>query len=158
MDRITSKLSFKTYALRRVRRKAAFGNASSRLALAGFLQEIKIVSTISNKHAVQYVGSYTDKKQLVLIMPPVADSDLAFYSERLSEHIQASHLEPSRASEPLYRRPIVAEIVPNIKSLFGCLASALAYLHSQDLRHKDMKLGMSQRNRACSNLVASIIS
>jgi hypothetical protein len=53
VDRIRSKTSFKLYALKRIRRRAAFGNASSPDAVKGFLNEMKILRDLEHRHVVR---------------------------------------------------------------------------------------------------------
>jgi serine/threonine protein kinase len=139
VDRIISKLSFRQYALKRVRRKAFFGNASSREVLESFLREMRILRNLTHKHIVRYIGSYTDKSYLGLVMSPVADSDLAFYNERLCMSFQK--LRTSRNHIPVdpQVQSAVTEMASNLRTFFGCLVSALAYLHNQNIRHKDIK-------------------
>ncbi|KAH7384587.1 kinase-like domain-containing protein [Pyrenochaeta sp. MPI-SDFR-AT-0127] len=139
VDRILSKTSFKQYALKRIRRRAAFGNISSREALNGFLNEMKIIKSLDHRHIVEYIGSYTDKSYLGLVMSPVADTDLAAYNERLCGHLQAD--QPERTLSPFSMRdqPTTAELSSNLKTFYGCLTAALAYLHDHSIRHKDIK-------------------
>ena len=139
VDRISSKLSFRQYALKRVRRKAAFGNASSREALKAFVREINILRSLTHKHMVQYIGSYSDRRYLGLIMSPVADSDLAVYLERLCSSLQSHHGSEILPPMSQYTQRMLPDIMSNLRTFFGCLASALAYLHSQNVRHKDIK-------------------
>jgi serine/threonine protein kinase len=153
VDRIRSKTSFKLYALKRIRRRAAFGNASSREAVKGFLNEMKIMRGLEHRHVVRYIGSYTDKSHLGLVMSPVADSDLAAYNERLCGYYQVVQapgftstvregiwsLLSSVSSLQLQDQPVALEMSSNLRTYFGCLTAALAYLHDQNIRHKDIK-------------------
>jgi serine/threonine protein kinase len=86
-------------------------------------------------------------------MSPVADSDLAAYSERLCGYLQtaqAAGFKPtareglrSPLSSPsplqLQDQPATLEMSSNLRTYFGCLTAALAYLHNQNIRHKDIK-------------------
>ncbi|KAF2655800.1 kinase-like protein, partial [Lophiostoma macrostomum CBS 122681] len=62
------------------------------------------------------VGSYTDPRYMSLIMSPVADMDLNKYLQQATT---------SRHDE--------------LRTFFGCLATALEYLHENRIRHKDIK-------------------
>ena len=66
VDRILRKTSFRQFALKRIRRRAAFGTGSSRDAVKSFLNEMRIMRSLQHRHVVQYVGSYTDKSYLGL--------------------------------------------------------------------------------------------
>jgi len=67
---------------------------------------------------VEFVGSYTDATYFGLIMSPVAEMDLNGYLQNFS---------PTRA--------------PELRTFFDCLATALGYLHTRSIRHKDIKPG-----------------
>lgn len=139
VDRIRSKTSYRQFALKRIRRRAAFGNTSSREALRGFLNEMKIMRGLEHRHIVQYIGSYTDKSYLGLVMSPVAETDLATYTEALCAQYLTT--QPERSPSPFYfqTQPPAVEMVANLRTFFGCLTAALAYLHDQNIRHKDIK-------------------
>jgi serine/threonine protein kinase len=77
-----------------------------------FVAEIEILKRLKHDHIVKFVGSYTD----ALIMTPIADGDLAIYM-----------VEATSAK------------FPELRTFFGCLATAIDYLHSQGIRHKDIK-------------------
>ncbi|PMD20157.1 kinase-like protein, partial [Hyaloscypha hepaticicola] len=68
-----------------------------------------------SEHIVEFVGSYTDASNLAFIMYPVADMDLASYLNQ----------SPARKS--------------TIRTFFGCLSTALQFLHDNGIRHKDIK-------------------
>ncbi|KAL8690966.1 MAG: hypothetical protein Q9218_003704 [Villophora microphyllina] len=89
-------------------------------ALAMFEKEIHNLKRLSHIHLVKLVGSYTDPKYVGLIMDPVADIDLKHY---------------------LSLEPFPKENLVCLRSFFGCLASAMKYLHDQRCRHKDIKPG-----------------
>jgi serine/threonine protein kinase len=129
VDRIKSKISFREYALKRIRRRAAFGTASSQEVVKGFLNEMRIIKRLEHRHIVRYVGSYTEKSFLGLVMTPVADGDLAAYIEHLCGCLQSSSIQPQAT----------AEMSSDLRMYFGCLSAALAYLHNQKIRHKDIK-------------------
>lgn len=140
VDRILSKTSYRQYALKRIRRRAAFGNASSREAVKGFLNEMRIMRTLSHRHVVQYVGSYTDKTYLGLVMSPVAATDLANYLEVLCSQLgTTTSTDRNPSTFFMAEQPGPSEMAVNLRTYYGCLANALAYLHEQNIRHKDIK-------------------
>ncbi|KAF2822391.1 kinase-like protein [Ophiobolus disseminans] len=119
VDKIVSRVSFKEYALKRIRRRAAFGNQSM-LAITEFRSEKEIMKTFDHEHIVRYIGSYTDSRFLGLVMSPVADCDLTTY-------MHETCTDTSKR--------------PTMKTFFGCLASALYYLHAETIKHRDIKPG-----------------
>lgn len=83
-----------------------------------FLREIEIIKTLRHRHVVRYVGSYTTRANLGLIMSPIAEYDLAKFLE--ISHATTEH----RAT---------------LRTFFGCLANALFYLHDRGIKHRDIK-------------------
>ncbi|KAH7079473.1 kinase-like domain-containing protein [Paraphoma chrysanthemicola] len=117
VDRVLSLISFKEYARKQVPRGLAF-RGRQKEDIKRFIAEIEILKRLKHHHIVEFVGSYTDPKCISLIMSPVAEMDLAAYLKRANE----SNL-------------------PELRTFFGCLATALEFLHEQNVRHKDIKPG-----------------
>lgn len=120
VHQIRSNIGFKDYALKRIRRRIAFGN-DAREGLKQFISEMEIIKSLRHRHMVEFVGSYTDPDYLALVMSPVAEMNLAQLLDK-SCRAGLKHAE----SEAL-------------RSFLGCLASALEYLHSCSIRHRDIK-------------------
>jgi hypothetical protein len=116
VDRVLSLISFREYARKRVPR-SAFGGRKKE-DFKQFIAEIEILKRLQHRHVVELVGSYTDPRYIGLIMSPIADQDLSAYL--------------AQASSTLINRP-------ELRTFFGCLATALEYLHSNNVRHKDIK-------------------
>lgn len=83
------------------------------------INEIKIIQRLSHHHIVKFVTTYRTETQIGIIMSPVADTDLAKY------------LASNPASNPGETKILA--------SWLGCLAAGLSYLHTQGIRHKDIK-------------------
>jgi TolA-binding protein len=115
VDRVLSQISYKEYARKRVLRSAAF-RGRRKEDVERFIAEIEILKRLKHRHIVEYVGSYTDPKYIGLIMAPAAKMDLRTY------------LEQASASDH-----------PELRTFFGCLAAGLEFLHTQKVRHKDIK-------------------
>lgn len=81
---------------------------------------MQLIKALKHRHIVQFVGSYTDPKYLGMIISPVADMNLAEYMDLLA----GNHGLPNFTS---------------LRSFFGCLATALQYLHDHSIRHRDIK-------------------
>ncbi|KAK3202007.1 hypothetical protein GRF29_164g1390648 [Pseudopithomyces chartarum] len=115
VDKVVSLISFKEYARKRVHRAFALRGREKK-GMLEFINEIQIAKRLKHNHIVQFVGSYTDMEYLGLIMSPVAEMNLAEYFKQCTT---SGH--------------------PQLRLFFGCLAMALEYLHSQGVRHKDIK-------------------
>ncbi|KAH7397170.1 kinase-like domain-containing protein [Pyrenochaeta sp. MPI-SDFR-AT-0127] len=81
------------------------------------ISELQITKRLNHNHLIQYIGRYTSLTWLGLIMSPVADCNLQVYMEENTGTASASLL----------------------KSFFGCLASALSYLHGIGVNHNGLK-------------------
>lgn len=115
VDRIRSKLSRKEYARKRLKRQETFEKNAEALKL--FKREVDHLKKLKHRHLVRYIGSYTDPHYVGIIMDPVAEMNL-------QQFLSQSVFKP-------------AEYVC-IREAFGCLCSAIKYLHSQNVRHKDI--------------------
>jgi serine/threonine protein kinase len=114
--RIESKITFKQYALKTIRRQAAF--KQSKQAVQEFLREMRIIKSLDHRHIIQYIGSYTDKRDLGLVLNSIAECDLATY---------------------LLMACTRPEWHATLRTFFGCLTTALCYLHDEEIRHRDIK-------------------
>ena len=117
VDRIISLRTGKEFALKRFARRAV-SSGKGLAGLRGIIAEIEIMKTLTHRHVVRFVGSYTDQKFLGLLMTPIAELDFFDY---------LAHANPVQHS--------------SIRSFFGCLTAGLEYLHAQKVRHKDIKPG-----------------
>jgi len=114
VDEVRSWQTTKTYARKQILRGDSVFEDQGQLR--AFEKEIKSLKKLRHHHVVQLVGSYTDATSLGLIMSPVADMDL-------HEYLQSTTVNPHHRKRML-------------RSYFGCLATSLAYIHSQSIRHK----------------------
>ena len=117
VDKVLSLISFREYARKQVPRTVALGGRGSK-AMKSIIAEIEVMKKLKHHHIVEYMGSYTDPKYLSVIMYPVAEMDLSAYL-KTAENQQ----------------------YPEIRTLFGCLATGLQFLHDSQVRHKDIKPG-----------------
>ena len=115
VEKVQSTISKQYYARKIVRRKV-FGRFQEGLEV--FENELHVLKNVRHQHIVEIVGSYTDPCYAALIMSPVADCDLSAF---------------------LRQAPTSSEKMSSIRTFFGCLATAMSYLHGIRIRHKDMK-------------------
>lgn len=117
VDKVLSTISLKEYARKRVSRSEAF-RGPGKEHMRQFIAEIQLLKRLKHHHVVKFVGSYTDTRYIGLIMSPVAEMDLNVYLKRCTTPNQ-----------------------PELRTFFGCLATALEFLHENKIRHKDIKPG-----------------
>ena len=117
------------------------------------MEEINILKKLRHRHVIKLVGSYIQEPYLGLLLHPVAVTDLATliedydflqYSQepqdfkrinQAIDRIQQLHPGHGAISVPVYRS-MGADV---LQKTLGCLASAVAYLHQNRVRHKDLK-------------------
>ncbi|OCL04164.1 kinase-like protein [Glonium stellatum] len=110
------------------------------------LKEMNILKKLRHHHIVTLVGTYTYRQFLGLLMWPVAQCDLATVLEYMDMRGQGKS-EPNEDGvvlnklgiEPEKLRDIVGDQDRGIWASFGCLTNAMAYLHENKIRHKDVK-------------------
>ncbi|KAL5426249.1 hypothetical protein PMIN05_011727 [Paraphaeosphaeria minitans] len=120
--RVRHKLSAREYACKRIKRAPEV--KVQRNQLIEFKAEVGVLKRVSHHHLVSFVASFTDLSSFSLILNPVA------------KDVLKSMLERQSREQPLSERDLSA-----LRRSFGCLATALAYLHEEGVRHKDIKPG-----------------
>lgn len=120
VDEVVSYLSIKRYARKRFGRGRSF--RKDQVSIKNFENELQILKKLSHRHLVKLIGSYTDRQWVGIIMTPVADMDLSTY------------LDADRVSPKDNRDRQIC-----LRRFYGCLATALKYLHGEKIRHKDIK-------------------
>ena len=126
LDREIASGSFGTVqGLRDVRTGKVYARKEQNTSDArGHLEREKArLKRIQHRHAVRFVKSYERGPKFGLLLTPVADTDL----EQLLAYFQKRRPEDNR------------KLRSNIFLAFGCLSHGLAHIHSQKIRHKDIK-------------------
>lgn len=97
-------------------------------------EEIRIHRGLRHKHITKIVGTYIYEKMegrnpkayFGIVMQPLADCDLSTFLRRIVANRQSGI-------------SVQNEDLDVLMDSFGCLASSLAYLHNQKIKHKDIK-------------------
>ncbi|KAH8800317.1 kinase-like domain-containing protein [Xylogone sp. PMI_703] len=127
VDHVVGRLSIDHFARKRIPRGRSFKR--DREAIKSFENELKALKTLSHRHLVKLISSYTDQNWVGLIMKPVADCNLDYF-------LRAEDIDQIDRQTCLRR-------------FFGCLATAVDYLHQKQIRHKDIKpANILVKNRA----------
>ncbi|CAO2657297.1 Nn.00g034230.m01.CDS01 [Neocucurbitaria sp. VM-36] len=132
------------------------------------MKEIEILKRLSHVHMIQLVGTYTQQKILGMLLYPVATCDLHTFFDDVeawttteSENatlqnrflvFESSHRERLDALGYDFLPKTLRHNASPIYSKIGCLISAVAYLHDQKIRHKDLKPSniLLSRDRLCA--------
>ena len=99
-------------------------------AVQAIRREIGMLRKLSHPHIIRLIGSYqeiTNRHFYFLLMFPVGENDLEEFLVTAVESIRQGS-QPNALQYSLW-----------LKTWFGCLASALAYMHSQSVYHEDIK-------------------
>jgi serine/threonine protein kinase len=109
-------------------------------------KEIEILKKLSHHHMVRLAGSYTHRQFLGLLLHPVAICDLHTFFEDFEtvctgKEPKANQQDRLRALRLPYGSPSSCHEAGKryIFSKIGCITSAIEYLHSQKIQHKDLK-------------------
>lgn len=110
-------------------------------------KEITILKKLSHNHIVKLVGTYTYRQFLGLLLWPVAVCDMATFFEDFETVLGENCTIDDEQSARLTALGLPCESQDSLRShsceflypKIGCLASAIAYLHEQKVRHKDLK-------------------
>ena len=116
------------------------------LKLEMLLAEVKVLQGLRHPHIVRLVGTLNERRFFSLLIYPAADMNLQAFMESI-ESFRALPLDrPS--SNPQKPRPREAYLLNEsdytarkqaLEKFFKCLIHGLDYLHSQRVRHKDIK-------------------
>lgn len=114
------KYGSETFALKRIKRNTGGNHVEESAQMHYINGELRILRKLRPtriRHFIELVGSYTDSQYIGMLLSPKADCNLAGFLDNFRE---SYHIRLQR--------------------FFGCLATALAYLHYvQKVRHKDIK-------------------
>lgn len=115
-------------------------------------KEIDVLKKLSHRHIIKFVGTFNHKQVMGLVLWPVAVCDLATFFRDLDIFKDNETLRSFSKSfpEPIHHfreLGIKVESCALAKLLakewlyqkFGCLASAIYYIHRNGIRHKDLK-------------------
>ena len=142
-----------TFAWKKIYCRHKIGEAERR--------EINILKKVSHRHIIQLAGSYTHRQFLGLLLYPVALCDLATVMEACELHLVSGVYSLTRGqieilgaleiyevydyessdvdTEKAYTATLSSFRHPGLLPRIGCIISAVEYLHSQQIRHKDLK-------------------
>jgi serine/threonine protein kinase len=117
VEEIVHSISSKHFARKTIR--INHRDSDSSIALAKVRKEVTALRQLTHEHIVKVLASYQTQAQFSMIMSPVADCNLSEFIRDANSRLatQRSHLS----------------------KWFGCLASALSYVHNKSWLHMDLK-------------------
>lgn len=119
-------------------------------------KKIERIKQLDHHHVMRLVGTYTSKSFLGVLTWPVARCDLGALMEDLDYYLDPTSLVEELdlqdiergarldaimgdgMTSSVQRSAILPLLQRRLLRCFGCLASALAYLHSQGIWHKNL--------------------
>jgi serine/threonine protein kinase len=96
-------------------------------------REVGIIKSLSHFHIIEAIGSYRFSDAEALIMVPWATCSLNQLLEPFEERDRPKHIEDG------VRVHGWNSVRTFVVSTMGCVANALAYIHSKKIKHKDIK-------------------
>ncbi|PVI08372.1 kinase-like protein [Periconia macrospinosa] len=99
-----------------------------RVKLADVIGEVEHLHRLRHRHVIRFVGSYLQGRTFAMLLYPTADSHLGTYMDNLSYQVSLF---------PDYTHTRLA--LARLENAFLCLTEALAYIHSQGIKHLDIK-------------------
>lgn len=119
-------------------------------------RELEILRKVDHKHVIKLVGSYTQGRQLGILLYPAAVCDLGTFLDEIDEQQKSGENEVNdqlwaildnlgmfRNRPEEYNSRSWSDVSTSahrrLRSSYGCLVSGLEYLHQKDIRHKDIK-------------------
>lgn len=118
VERVRHRKSAKLYARKIIKLRPPLDLETCR-------QEITVMNKLSHRHVVPLVSSEILSAKIELVLP-LADGDLSTYLSAYQGNREDKHASNQGN---------------NLRKWIGCLASGLAYLHGESVRHKDIKPG-----------------
>jgi serine/threonine protein kinase len=121
---------------------------SRRMKIEDVKRELDILKKITHKHVVTLIGSYTQNRVLGLVLFPATVCDLGVFLDEMDEMqseygVESPRFLGSGAFATLLQRLWAISSTYGacrlLKTMYGCLANAVKYLHDNDIRHKDLK-------------------
>ncbi|RDW75307.1 hypothetical protein BP6252_06449 [Coleophoma cylindrospora] len=119
-------------------------------------EEANVMDRLVHKHILKLIGTYTLRKNdLCLLLYPVAVCDLSRFLEDIDDLRADTCSDPEDAQRRL-RLLGLKDIGPStstptgqinkdatalgfLQQMMGCITEALVYVHSKDIRHRDLK-------------------
>lgn len=97
--------------------------------LEDLIREVSYLHNLRHPHIIQLVGTYLQKNTFAILLYPVATGDLTKFMDEWQPYSAVYAELPSPALE--------AQL--DLARFFLCLASAVAFMHEQGIRHMDIK-------------------
>ena len=95
--------------------------------------EVNIILPLKHYHVIRVTGSYTCQDTLGIILEPVASCSLDEVLAKTPSHAVKDLYTEIPTGFPTGSRSVL------LRRSFGCIASALCYVHENLVRHKDIK-------------------
>jgi ankyrin repeat protein/serine/threonine protein kinase len=103
-------------------------HCSSRLTINDATNELEHLQRLRHTHIVRLVGSYVQGRTFAILLYPVAEFNLLDFMETVETILVSGSVSYSDFTA-----------VRSLASFFGCMISALSYIHGNRIEHMDIK-------------------
>jgi hypothetical protein len=118
---------------RRIRLARKSIKCTRKLTKVDYIAEVEHLHRLQHAHILRVVGTYTFKKGLAILLYPVASWNL---DEFMDELLDTQSSVNSDVLQSGWRDRAGAKA---LRTAFGCLAHALHFIHSSNVKHMDIK-------------------
>jgi serine/threonine protein kinase len=111
------------------------------LKLADALNEVEHLHRLRHSHIVQLVGSYIQGRTFAILLYPVTEYDLTAFLKS-TEDLAERSCHGDRSDDVTERLSSLEDLIQRFGFLersFGCLVTALEFIHSNTTKHMDIK-------------------
>ncbi|KAF2188688.1 kinase-like protein [Zopfia rhizophila CBS 207.26] len=125
---------------RRIRLARKKIRCNQRLTRENAFTEVEHLHSLQHRHIVQVVGSYILRKDLSILLYPVADSNLEeFMDDTLGYMLNYRFNDPHWNGDSLENIIETLHRSEALARFYGCLSSAVRFIHQMNIKHMDIK-------------------
>lgn len=119
---------------RRIRLARKKIRCTRHLTKADYVIEVEHLQRLQHAHILRVVGTYTFKKDLAILLYPVAMWNLDEFMDEMLDSTSDINHEVLTTGTWRNRSTVKA-----MQSFFGCLSHALSFIHNANIKHLDIK-------------------
>ena len=119
---------------RRIRLARKKIRCTKRLSKERVIVEVEHLHRLQHAHILRFVGTYTFKKDLAILLYPATPWNLDEFMDELLDTNSLVNMDVLQTGK--WRKRTGAQ---GLRTAFGCLGNALAFIHRSNVKHMDIK-------------------